>query len=475
MTLTDLNLYHPALAWPEPEEESLGPVDFYFPQFRSFPEAVYFGDDVETASDDELQQLASGRMSENEIVTVIKSPDEFEPGSIRRGRVDREEASVGIWVGKCRQTGRLELCAASTTPLPGVGGADAERVLRLVMSWAEGHPVDAVVAGIQDALPALDHPLQLELEEPLYDYDDEESTGSSSGSYAESESPAVDFLEQLLSRLLVGPGHFLCEDLASFRYVGPIRNVPPPEHVPPRYPDPSRWASGLAAWDQLAELENEDLVEDVSNWLWADDRLNTGYQLIAKQVREIEQYLQDRMLRVEWEEGQPSNLVQDILAELAALPERQRVYVRDVERAVDLSACSVGLGISQVVPVIVAVLADEAAVVQLEQPALHLHPTQQAVIGDLLIQGALVRPRKTLLVETHSEHLILRILRRIRQTHQGNPFKGIGVSPEDVIALYVEPAEGQTNVFEIAIGEDGEFLQPWPDKFFDQDYEERFG
>jgi hypothetical protein len=71
--------------------------------------------------------------------------------------------------------------------------------------------------------------------------------------------------------------------------------------------------------------------------------------------------------------------------------------------------------------------------------------------------------------------MILRILRRIRQSHQDQPFKGIAVGPEDVIALYVEPRDGQTSAFEIAIGEDGEFLQPWPDKFFDQDYEERYG
>jgi predicted ATPase len=77
-------------------------------------------------------------------------------------------------------------------------------------------------------------------------------------------------------------------------------------------------------------------------------------------------------------------------------------------------------------------------------------------------------------VETHSEHLILRILRRIRQTHQGRPHNERAVRPGDVIALYVESKDGQTSAFEIGIGEDGEFLQPWPDKFFEQDYEERF-
>lgn len=280
---------------------------------------------------------------------------------------------------------------------------------------------------------------------------------------------------QELSDMITAPLELLRSWLRQLRYVGPIREVPPPDHTPPRYLDHSRWASGLAAWDMLASPGNSDLVQSVSDWLWNDDRLDTGYQVEAKRVREIESYLQERMLRMEWEEGEPSDLVKDIVDELESLPERQRVYLRDVEKGVDLPACSVGLGISQVVPVIVAVLDQRGHVVQLEQPCLHLHPTQQAAVGDLLIEGALRGSGKTLLVETHSEHMILRILRRIRQTNQGQPFNDIAVRPEHVIALYVEPRDGQTNTFEIAIGEDGEFLQPWPDKFFDQDYEERYG
>ena len=79
------------------------------------------------------------------------------------------------------------------------------------------------------------------------------------------------------------------------------------------------------------------------------------------------------------------------------------------------------------------------------------------------------------ILETHSEHLILRILRRIRQTHRGQPHNNVEVRPEHVAAIYVESGDGHTTAFEIGIGDDGEFLQPWPDKFFDQDYEERYG
>lgn len=463
--LADLNLYHPALVWDGPDAESLGPVDSSFPSFRGLADALYFSDqDVQEVSDKELHDLAAGKQK----VRVLRSPEEFNRGTMRRIEQDADKETLTIWVGKCRETRRLEVCAVSSPSLSET--AEAEEVLEYLKS-AIGHrrAPEKVVLGARDALPWFDRPLRLELEEE----DNDLYESSESSSYDEPD--PRDFVQQLLSRLVVGPGRFLRDSLARFRYVGPIREVPPPEHLPPRYPDPSRWASGLAGWDLLANPNNGELVKSVSAWLWRDDCLDTGCQLVAKHVREIEQHLQERMLRVEWEEGEPSDLAKDILAELDRLPKRQRVYVRDVEKGVDLPACSVGLGISQVVPVIVSLLADDADVVQVEQPALHLHPTQQAAVGDLLIEAALGKSRKVVLVETHSEHLILRILRRIRQTKQGYPFKGIAVRPQHVITLYVEPKDGQTSPFEIAIGEDGEFLQPWPDKFFDQDYEERFG
>ncbi len=273
----------------------------------------------------------------------------------------------------------------------------------------------------------------------------------------------------------MGPGALLRDYLGRFRYVGPIREIPSRNHVPPRTPEPTRWASGLAAWDALAKPENNELVEQVSKWLWEEKRLNTGYQLVAKDVKEIEGRLREQMVRLDWEDESPSLMAKGILNELERLPDHRRTCLRDVAKGVDLAPHSVGVGLIQVIPVIAAILGEGAQVVQIEQPGLHLHPTQKAAIGDLLIQGALAETGKCLVIETHSEHSILRILKRIRQTARGRDSSDVGVRPDDVVTLYVEPNDGQTTVFEIAIGDDGEFLQPWPDSFFDQDYEERYG
>jgi predicted ATPase len=225
----------------------------------------------------------------------------------------------------------------------------------------------------------------------------------------------------------------------------------------------------------LTDPSRGALITEVSGWLWNEDRLNTGHQLVGKLVRNIEIAFQEEMLRLEWEDEAPSVKMKEVLAELEKLPVRQQVYLRDVEKNVDLPPYSVGVGISQVVPVITAIAAGGAQVVPIEQPALHLHPTQQAAVGDLLVWGATMSKRATLLVETQSEHLILRILRRIRQTSKGEAVRGLEIHVADLKVLYVEPRDGQSSVFEIGVSDDGELLQPWPDKFFDQDYEERYG
>ena len=82
---------------------------------------------------------------------------------------------------------------------------------------------------------------------------------------------------------------------------------------------------------------------------------------------------------------------------------------------------------------------------------------------------------RNLIVETHSEHLILRILRRIRETGRGTVSPGHEMTPRELSVLYTQ--QGQTTgseVRRIHVDVDGEFVEPWPDKFFDQDSEERF-
>ncbi len=144
------------------------------------------------------------------------------------------------------------------------------------------------------------------------------------------------------------------------------------------------------------------------------------------------------------------------------------------DTAIDASLRDVGFGISQVLPIVVQSRLSEKKTLLIEQPEIHLHPAHQAELGDLFIRSAKERGN-TLLLETHSEHLILRILRRIRETTEnGLPEDFPAIRPEDVAVLYVQPSENGAQVVEIPITEDGEFAYPWPGGFFAERVKELF-
>ena len=73
-----------------------------------------------------------------------------------------------------------------------------------------------------------------------------------------------------------------------------------------------------------------------------------------------------------------------------------------------VSIADVGLGVSQVLPVLVALLAAEPGqLVYLEQPEIHLHPRAQAALAEILADAANRGVR--VVVETHSDLLLKRI------------------------------------------------------------------
>ncbi len=129
----------------------------------------------------------------------------------------------------------------------------------------------------------------------------------------------------------------------------------------------------------------------------------------------------------------------------------------------------VGSGIGYVLPVLCALFDHQHCFIQ--QPELHLHPALQAAMGDVLIEAVKVAIGvKQILVETHSEHLLLRILKRIRQTHlQVNIAPELKITSDDVCVLYFDPSpDGTTTVKRLRITEDGEFMDRWPRGFFSE-------
>ena len=95
-------------------------------------------------------------------------------------------------------------------------------------------------------------------------------------------------------------------------------------------------------------------------------------------------------------------------------------------------------------------------------------------MADVFLRSALADCGNRYLVETHSEHLLLRIMRRIRETSTGElPDGAPKVRPEDVMVLFVEPDGPHSIIREMPLNECGEELvKAWPGGFFEESIKE---
>jgi predicted ATPase len=146
----------------------------------------------------------------------------------------------------------------------------------------------------------------------------------------------------------------------------------------------------------------------------------------------------------------------------------------EADTGLTVSHRDVGTGISQLLPVLVNAAGAKERLIAIEQPELHLHPALQAELGDVFIESALGANKNTFLIETHSEHLILRLLKRIRQTTGGMNTGLPPVRPEDVAILYVQPTESGSVVKHLRVDQHGRLMDDWPGGFFEESFNEMF-
>ena len=140
--------------------------------------------------------------------------------------------------------------------------------------------------------------------------------------------------------------------------------------------------------------------------------------------------------------------------------------VQDHRSETLVSFSDVGVGLSQVIPVLVSAYKTSWKLLVVEQPELHLHPRLQGDLADVLIQSSGItqsndenRPSKQLIIETHSENLILRVQRRIREGT---------LRSSDVCILYVDyPTDSGSTIREIRLSDVGQVVDTWPESFVD--------
>lgn len=137
-----------------------------------------------------------------------------------------------------------------------------------------------------------------------------------------------------------------------------------------------------------------------------------------------------------------------------------KVRTRGAKDFVDLP--DVGFGVSQVLPVLVQCFyAPPGSIIIMEQPEIHLHPSAQSVLADVMID--VINSRENgeergiqLIIETHSEHFLRRLQRRIAEDK---------VSRDKVSTYFADITRNPATLKPLDIDMFGN-IRNWPENFF---------
>jgi len=138
------------------------------------------------------------------------------------------------------------------------------------------------------------------------------------------------------------------------------------------------------------------------------------------------------------------------------------VLIKTHPTAPEVKLTDVGFGVSQVLPALVeAFYAPPNSIVWMEQPEIHLHPQVQAELADVFISAVQAREggrqrNVQLIVESHSEHFLMRLQRRVAE--------GV-ISPDNVAIYFCRRSASGTDLEPLRLNLYGD-IENWPDNFF---------
>jgi len=133
---------------------------------------------------------------------------------------------------------------------------------------------------------------------------------------------------------------------------------------------------------------------------------------------------------------------------------QMEILFTEATTGLEIDISRLGFGYSQILPIVTATFSKMGMLI-FEAPEIHLNPSLHGVLADLFIFGA--NSGKQILVETHSEHVIYRLQRRIAEGK---------IALTDVAIYYVRRGAEGSVVERLEITKTGE-IPNWPNGFFD--------
>ncbi|WP_415289343.1 DUF3696 domain-containing protein [Brevundimonas sp. S1H14] len=230
----------------------------------------------------------------------------------------------------------------------------------------------------------------------------------------------------------------------GIRYLGPLRDEPRPVYPLEIVENPTDVGYRGEHTAAVLELNANKWVQYLPSSYYSDGKTKnaTRYGKLIDAVRDWLGYL---------------GVAEDVVAhEQGVFGNRLQVTTSGLGKWHDLT--NVGVGVSQVLPIVVsALLAPSTSVLIFEQPELHLHPRVQARLADFFL--SLASAGRQCVVETHSEYMIERLRLRIAEDD--------GNLQDDLKVYFAERSNGETRYRDVPISRYGAVID-WPEDFFDQ-------
>jgi hypothetical protein len=177
--------------------------------------------------------------------------------------------------------------------------------------------------------------------------------------------------------------------------------------------------------DYLFRLEDPALLADVNEWL---AHFEVPYRVTVLRVKGDPGWVELGLLRNDSSRGSEEVRLQDV-----------------------------GFGISQLLPIVVQLLGSREKTILIEEPEAHLHPRLQAMMAELFATSV-KDYGNVLIVETHSEPLLLRLQRQVAEGSLGHERVGL---------FNVTRRDDAAEVEVVTLKENGQLDYEWPGGFFD--------
>ena len=237
--------------------------------------------------------------------------------------------------------------------------------------------------------------------------------------------------------------HFLADleiayekEMDNIFYLGPLRQFPQRDYLWARSRPKDVGTQGERAIDAILAATDEGEERN----LYRKGRYKSFQEMIAYWLQKM-------------------GLVEGFrIEEIKKGSNRWQAKVRTRAGGPEVLLTDVGFGVSQVLPVLTLLqYVPDGSTVILEQPEIHLHPLAQAELADAIVNVA-THPKRCIqvIVESHSEHLLLRLQRRIAEEK---------IKANDAKLYFCDiDRKGSSRLIPLKIDLFGNILN-WPDKF----------